>query len=162
MGADMNRDHRRLTRRGFALLLAAAIPVVAMVARDAGAKVTFSSPYTKEQTYNAALRMIRVDLGHKITERDPDAAYILFEYTSRESGTRVTPGSIEMIQHGDAVTVIVQLPQMPTYHEEVMAEHLRRKMQNEYGEPPRKSPPPPPPSTPDAGADSGKGDNHPD
>ena len=94
----------------------------------AEAKATYTSPYTLAQTYSAALRLIRVDNGFKINERDPDAAYLLFDYESHESGTRVTPGAIEMVPGRDQVTVLVKLPKMPRYHEEVMMNALKRKL----------------------------------
>jgi hypothetical protein len=101
----------------------------------ASAKSSFESPYTLTQTYNAALRLVRVDLGLTVTERDPSAAYILFDYKSTESGRRVAPGSIEMLEAGRAVKVVVQLGQMPRYHEQVMSDALAKKLRDEYGEP---------------------------
>jgi len=150
-----------VARWALGLLIAAALPAAMLLPRDAEAKATFASPYTRDQIYNAALRMIRVDLGHKITERDPEAAYILFEYTSSESGNRATPGSIEMIPRADSVAVIIQLPRMPSYHEEMLAEQLRRKMLTDYGAPPKRQPPKPPGDV-DAGGDGGKGDEKPE
>ena len=101
----------------------------------ASAKASFDSPYTLTQTYNAALRLVRVDLGLTVTERDPSAAYILFDYKSTESGRRATPGSIEMLESGRVVKVVVQLGQMPRYHEQVMSDALAKKLRDEYGEP---------------------------
>jgi hypothetical protein len=99
------------------------------------AKSSFDSPYTLTQTYNAALRMVRVDLGLTVTERDPSAAYILFDYKSTESGRRIAAGSIEMLESGRAVKVVVQLGQMPRYHEQVMSDALAKKLRDEYGDP---------------------------
>ena len=99
------------------------------------AKASFESPYTLAQTYNAALRLVRVDFGLTVTERDPSAAYILFDYTSSESGRRVAPGSIEMLEAGRIVKVVVQLAQMPRYHEQVMSNALAKKLRDEYGDP---------------------------
>lgn len=122
-------------------------------AKDAWAKASFDSHYTFEQTYNAALRLVRVDLGLKITERDPEAAYLLFDYKSSETGARVVPGSIELIRSGDVVKVVVQLSQMPRYHEQVMADALVKKLEHDFGEPPRrKAPPEEPPA--DGGTDA--------
>jgi hypothetical protein len=101
----------------------------------ADAKASFESPYTLTQTYNAALRLVRVDLGLTVTERDPSAAYIIFDYKSVESGRRVAPGSIEMLESGRAVKVVVQLAQMPRYHEQVLGDSLVKKLREEYGEP---------------------------
>jgi hypothetical protein len=101
----------------------------------ASAKASFESPYTLTQTYNAALRLVRVDLGLTVTERDPSAAYILFDYKSTESGRRTAAGSIEMLEAGRTVKGVVQLGQMPRYHEQVMSDALAKKLRDEYGEP---------------------------
>ena len=113
------------------------------------AKASFDSPYTLSQTYNAALRLVRVDLGLTITERDPAAAYILFDYKSPENGQRSAAGSIEMLDSGKGIKVVVQLNQMPRYHEQVMSDALAKKLRNEYGEPPA-----PRKDAPDAGPDT--------
>jgi hypothetical protein len=99
------------------------------------AKSSFDSPYTLTQTYNAALRLVRVDLGLTVTERDPSAAYILFDYKSSESGRRLAPGAIEMLDSGRAIKVVIQLAQMPRYHEQVMSDALAKKLREEYGDP---------------------------
>jgi hypothetical protein len=125
-------------------------------ATPAGADASYASPYTLGQTYSAALRLIRVDNGFQITERDPEAAYILFEYEHPESGTRITPGAIELIPRTDRVTVLVKLPKMPRYHEEALANALRRKLETEYGDPPPRTKPRPPDDTPDAGRDASR------
>lgn len=112
-----------------------------LVTSEASARTAFQSAYTLDQNYSAALRMIRVDMGLKITEKDPEAAYIMFEYKSTEGGNKVTPGSIEMVPQESKVQVVIQLPQMPQYHEEVMATNLKRKLQQDYGDPPKQRPP---------------------
>lgn len=122
---------------------------------DVRARTSYQSPYTLEQNFSSALRLVRVDMGWKVTERDPEAAYLLFEYKSSESGGRVTSGSIEMVRQSDNVQVIVQLPQMPQYHEEVLATSLRKKVQNDHGDPPRQRPSQP--ARPDGGTDGSPG-----
>lgn len=112
---------------------------------DAQAKTSTESLYGFERTWNAALRLVRVDLGYKVVEKDDGAGYLLFEYKSPESGDKVTSGSIELVRSrgsdGDnTVQVIVQLPQMPRYHEMALADSLTRKMRSEYGEPPPRAP----------------------
>ena len=109
-----------------------------LVSTDASARTAFQSSYTLDQNFGSALRMIRVDMGLKVTEKDPESAYIMFEYKSNESGQKVTPGSIEMVPQQGAVQVVVQLPQMPQYHEEVMANSLRKKLQQDHGDPPKR------------------------
>ncbi len=119
----------------------------------ADAKSAYESAYGFERTWNAGMRLVRVDLGLKISEKDEGAGYLLFDYRSPESGNKPVPGSMEFIRSKDtgAVRVVVQIPQMPGYHEQVLVDQLARKLRNEYGDPPRK---PPAPSGPkDAGSD---------
>jgi hypothetical protein len=114
------------------------------------AKANLDSPYTLAQTFNAALRLVRVDLGLTVTEKDPGVAYVLFDYKSTESGARIIPGSIQMLDTGRTVKVVVQLGQMPRYHEQVVVDALAKKMRDEYGDPtPRSSRK----EAPDAGPD---------
>ena len=135
------------------LVLAAGALVGALVRPSlVEAKAGFDSPYTLAQTYNAALRLVRVDMGLPITERDPSAAYLLFDYKSNETGQRVVPGSIEMLDSGRSIKVVVQLSQMPRYHEQVMSDQLAKKLREEYGEPAPRSAKH---DAPDAGVEAG-------
>ena len=59
-------------------------------APDANASIGYQSPYTFEQTFGSALRMLRVDLGYRVLERDKDLGYILFSYTSPQSDSDTT------------------------------------------------------------------------
>ena len=119
------------------------------------AKVEVESDYTKPQTYNAALRYVRVDLGYEVLEKDPDAGYILFRYSP--TGRRdPTNGSIEVVELKEHVKIVIQLPQMPSYHETVLRDGLLRKLRSEYGDPPpRKKPDEPKKPDSDGGADGG-------
>ena len=49
----------------------AAAPVLARAEAD--------TYYTLPQAFGAALRYLRVDLGFEVTEKDPEAAYLLFK-----------------------------------------------------------------------------------
>lgn len=135
---------RRRARAALLLLLALCAPVaIAARADDASASVAITSPYTFEQTFGTAIRLIRVDLRLKITEKDVDAGYVLFEYTSPESGKSTYQGSIEIVRGGkEGVHVAVQLPALPRYHEQVIVDSLVRKLAEEHGEPPKKAKPP--------------------
>jgi hypothetical protein len=131
---------------------------IVMSGPSAEAKSGFDSAYGFDRTWNAALRLVRVDRGLKITEKDDANGYILFDYKSSEAGNKVTSGSMEIIRGnaaGDPVHVVLQLPQMPRYHEQVMLDELSRKLRHEYGEPPaqkdKRSRP-----VPDAGAPDGE------
>ena len=123
--------------------------------------------YRFEQVWSAAVRMVRVDLRYPITDKDEDIGYLLFEY--RDHG-RGYPGSIEMVRvrgsRQDKVKVIVQIPSMPSYIEQMLIDRLGRKLREEFGEPP------PPPERPDPPAEepeedggeegSGEGSQQPD
>lgn len=97
--------------------------------------------YTREQTFSAALRYLRVDLAYEVTEKDPQAAYLLFSFAAPELSQKVSHGSIEMIQRERTVRVLVNLPELPSYQEEVLKHGLLDKLKAEYGEPPAAPPP---------------------
>jgi hypothetical protein len=140
-----------LVAAGAALLVFAAS---SYPAHEARAKSSYESAYGFDRTWNAGLRLVRVDMALKVTEKDDQNGYLLFDYRSPESGKNSVPGSMEFIKGKDgAVRVVVQIPQMPGYHEQVMVDSLQRKLKNEYGEPPKR---PPEPKTPkDAGPEAG-------
>lgn len=121
---------------------------------DARAKTNYDSNYGFDRTWNAGTRLVRVDLGFKLVEKDEGLGYLLFDYTSPESGKHPVPGSMEFVRSRDtgAVKVIVQIPKMPGYHEQVLIDALSKKLRSEYGDAPRT---PPAPSVPkDAGPDA--------
>jgi len=137
------------------LLVATAVAMG--MASLADAKATYESPYGYVRTWNAAMRLVRVDNGWKVTEKDEANGYLLFEYRSLENA-KVAPGSIELVRPHDAdgpVSVVVQLPQMPHYHEQVILDGLASKMRREYGDPPETHRPAPDPGSP---PDGGEGD----
>lgn len=117
----------------FAFTLALTAPVL-LVTHEAGAKTSYESPYTFERTWNSANRLVRVDLGYKITEKDENGGYFLFEYKSAEGGGK-SSGSMEFVKGIDGTRVVVQLPQMPNYHEQVLIDQLSKKLRLEYGDP---------------------------
>jgi hypothetical protein len=126
---------------------------LALGSEPAAAKSAYESNYGYDRTWNAGMRLVRVDLGLKIAEKDEGAGYLLFDYTSPEGGKKPVPGSMEFVRSRDtgAVRVIVQIPQMPGYHEQVLVDQLARKLRTEYGDPPKRPTPSPPR---DAGPDA--------
>ena len=113
------------------------------------AKKTSDFRHTYDQVWGAAIRMIRVDQGYAIKDRDPTVGYFLFDY--RDDG-RTYPGSIELVrikdQGGGSIRAVIQIPAMPSYIERMLLDKLKKKLVHEYGEPE----PPPTPSNP--GSDS--------
>ncbi len=133
------------------ILLAALI----LCTQRATARVGGACEYTKAQTYSGALRYLRVDLGYEVTERDPDAAYLIFRYQLPGQGKATATGTVEIVDADGHVKLFVQIPTMPEYHERVLRDGLVRKLHDEYGEPPPPPRKPPAEKKPDgdAGAD---------
>ncbi|HEY8073529.1 MAG TPA: hypothetical protein VIF62_05455 [Labilithrix sp.] len=134
-----------LRLRTVAIGASAVLAVAAAVAwpsSDASARGAYESLYGFDRTWNAGMRLVRVDLGLKVTEKDEPNGYLLFDYKSPESGPKPVPGSMEFIRGKEdgSVRVVVQIPQMPGYHEQVMVDALAKKLRTEYGDPPKRAP----------------------
>lgn len=106
------------------------------VDRPALARTETVVGYTREQTFSAALRYLRVDLAYEVTEKDADAAYLLFSFSDPELQRKSGHGSIEMVQRDKTVRIFVNLPELPSYREELLKRGLLEKLRTEYGEPP--------------------------
>jgi hypothetical protein len=145
---------------GIAMGLAvAASGVILSTGRIADGKGSLDSAYGYERTWNATLRFVRVDLGMKVPEADKANGFILFEYRTSENGQKPTPGSFEIIRgNGDVVHVVLQLTQMPHYHEQMLLDKLAQKMREDYGDPPDIRAPAPA-APPDAGPDGNEENN---
>lgn len=112
---------------------------------EALAATSYESMYSFEQTWGTAVRLIRVDMGLEITEKDPEHGYLLFKYTTTGSGKTVHTGSIEMVKsQREIVRVTVQLNSLPSYHEQLIIDKLAKKLISEYGDPPKRPDPAPP------------------
>jgi hypothetical protein len=128
---------------------------VVLTGPPASANASLESAYGFDRTWNCALRMVRVDMSFKVTEKDEKSGYLLFDYKSPES-SKPTPGSLEIVRSSDGVgpvRVVAQLPAMPRYHEQALLDSLAKKLRQEYGDPPtapKKAPPP------DAGIEAGE------
>jgi hypothetical protein len=129
------------------LMVAFALPAEARRQRE--------YPYAFDQVWNAALRLVRVDLRCAVTDRDPEGGYVLFEY---ESQGKRHPGSVELVRPtsgpGNTV-VVVQVKGMPSYVEQMVLDRLDKKLLSEFG-PPAKAPKPPPPAPPKPPEDAGE------
>lgn len=123
--------------------------------QEALAATSYESPYTFDQTWSTAVRLLRVDMGLEITEKDQAHGYLFFKYTTTGPGQKLHTGSIEMVKSPrDTVRVTVQINSLPSYHEQLILDKLARKLINEYGDPPKK--PDPPPNPPGDGGPDGE------
>jgi hypothetical protein len=137
------------------ILAGVLLAALVLCTHSATARVGGECEYSKSQTYSGALRYLRVDLGYEVTERDPDAAYLIFRYQLPGQNKATATGTVEIVDADGHVKLFVQIPSMPEYHERVLRDGLVKKLHDEYGVP---SPPPkpaPPDKKPegDAGAD---------
>ena len=128
------------------LLVAIQLPTVGAEARAAN---TYRYPF--EQLWGATVRLLRVDYGFTIRDRDRDIGYVLFDY--QEQG-RTVPGSVEFIRGEEGVgaetRVTIQIPAMPSYISQMVLQRLNRKLRTDFGEPPRRERrPEPSPSEPE-------------
>ncbi len=127
-----------LARGRVLLVLSLAFTLAAtFVADRAWAKATHKSPYTYEQAFGTSLRLLKVDLGHEVTEVNADWGYILFIYIDSESGKRKNRGAITFVKGKHEVKVSVEIPEMPSYHEELILRKLKNKLYTEHGTPPK-------------------------
>jgi hypothetical protein len=113
---------------------------VVSLSQLAAAKSQMDSPYTYRQTFGSALRLAKVDLRFEITEVNAEWGYLLFEYVSAESGNRKNHASIQFVasESTGIVKVTLQVPQMPSYHEDLLLEKLKLKLEEEHGSPPER------------------------
>jgi hypothetical protein len=119
--------------------LGLALAVAFLFTGHAEARREQTYPYPFSRVWTAAIRMLRVDFESPITEKDKDSGYFLFTYP--DAGKQL-PGSVEVIKvmenGSETVRVVVQLPAMPTYVEQMMLDRLGRKLGQEYGQPAQK------------------------
>jgi hypothetical protein len=112
------------------------------------AKKTEDFRHSYDQVWGAAIRLIRVDQGYPIKDRDQSVGYFLFDYN--DDG-RMYPGSVELVriedQGGGPIRAVIQIPAMPSYIERMLLDKLERKLIDEYGVP---APPPKAPDDPPA------------
>jgi hypothetical protein len=149
------------------LLLVAVVASVAFAApRVAHAKKQADHRYRFEQVWSAAIRMVRVDLRFPVQDQDPATGFMLFDWVEHN---RQYPGSIELVRTDvdgvPHVRVVVQVPSMPSYVEQMLLDRLARKLTDEFGEPPPSPPParpePPPAERPGDDEDDDRGGRSP-
>ena len=138
---------RMCTRRalGFATLSATFLVLFsALSPSSAQARTIQVVAFHYEQVWGAAVRLIRVDQGFRITDQDRDVGFVLFEY---ERAGHKAQGSLEIVrveQDGrPAVRVVVHLAKTPSYMERLLLDQLGQKLRGDFGvpeAPPKKAP----------------------
>ncbi len=116
--------------------LLASLLLVAAVASAALARSEKTLAYTREAVWPAAVRFLVVDERVKVTDKDPDAGYVLFEI--KDEG-KVYRGSLEVMtvvrDKRTNVRFVLQLEDRPDWMEVGMLQRLERKLRTELGAP---------------------------
>lgn len=143
------------------------LPLLALAAgllacpQPASARKSADYVHRYEQVWSASVRMVRVDLRFRIQDQDASIGYLLFDY--RDTNGRTTPGSVELVRAEEegrpVVRVVIQIPAKPSYIEQMLLDRLRRKLTEEFGQPP---PPPRRPAQPPADDGDDDGNDAPD
>jgi hypothetical protein len=101
--------------------------------------------YPRDQAWPAAVRFIRVDAKLKITEKDADAGYLIFELKEEKRTFRGSLEIIDAVKDGrHVVRFVMQIEDRPEYEELELLNKLELKLRAELGLPaPAPTAPPP-------------------
>jgi hypothetical protein len=132
--------------RGWFARLALGLAVVAGLAAPAAARSEATLAYLRDQVWPTAVRFLVVDEHVKVTERDAEAGYLLFEL--RDDG-KTFRGSLEVmtvVRDGRTlVRFVLQIADRPSWLELAMLARLEAKLRAELGSPAPPAPEPAPP-----------------
>jgi hypothetical protein len=106
--------------------------------------------YPLAQVWPTAIRYLRIDRGFKVTDRDEQAGYMMFEFPV--DGGRIGSGSVEMFATEDAsgrpsVSISVNTGAGPVHLPNAILDGIAAKVRAERGQPitpPTQQPPTPP------------------
>lgn len=116
------------------------------LADTAFAKRESTLRYPYSLVWTTAVRMIRVDYESPITEKDKDEGYFLFSFLHQG---KEHPGSFEVIEDSEnGARVVIQIPAMPSYVEQMLIDKLERKLSQDHGSPRENKKPAPEPKKP--------------
>ncbi len=103
----------------------------------AQAKVRESISENYDNIWSAAVRFIRVDKDWKILDKDKDAGFIVFMYTSEQG--EASRASIELMKDADnpdkakaAFVIQVSIPKSSSIQERMLITDLRAKIREEF------------------------------
>jgi hypothetical protein len=117
--------------------------------------------YPRDQAWATAVRFIRVDAKLKITEKDPDAGYVIFELHEEKKTFRGSLEIVDAVKDGrHVVRFVMQIEDRPEYEELELLTRLEQKLRVELGSPaPAPSPAPPKKEEPPPAKDTPKKDD---
>ena len=121
-----------MTRAARFSILAALLSVIVLVAVPAApawARTERKLAHAVAKIWPTAVRLLRVDLGLTITDKDEAAGYVVFEL--HEQG-KVYRGTLELIVIDEGTTrAVIQIDDRPDYMETSMLDKLERKLRAE-------------------------------
>ena len=135
------------------------IAAVVLAPAIASARSEKTMDYAAAKVWPTAVRFLRVNEGVKITEKDADAGYVLFELTDEG---KIYQGALELVvaddDEGPRVRLVMTIEDRPSYLEAAMLNRLERKVKTDLGAAPARKPKPadPPKKQPDPPADTPK------
>jgi hypothetical protein len=108
---------------------------------QASAKSAVTVPYPFGEVWPAAIRLLRVDRGYVVREKDEASGYVLFDVP--EAG-RTYRAALELVATSDAegrpaTQILCSMSELPRHHENTLLERLQAKVRAERGVP---APPP--------------------
>lgn len=118
-------------------ILVLALASALLLPATAQARRVATYHYPLSRVWTATVRLMRVDFESPITEKDKDEGYFFFDYPHLG---KQHPGSVEIVESRESngrhsVRVIIQIPAMPKYVEQMMLDRLERKLLKDYGSP---------------------------
>lgn len=135
-------------RAGLALVVGLAMAGLAGAPVVAWARSEKMLAYPRDQAWPAAVRFLAVDEHVRITEKDAEAGYVLFELRDDRKTFRGSLELVNLIRDGrPVVCFVLQIADRPSWLEIAMLRRLETKLRAELGaptppapEPPRKEP----------------------
>ena len=116
--------------------IAVAVAVIAGGAAPALARSEKTLAYLRDQVWPTAVRFLVVDEHAKVTEKDAEAGYVLFEL--RDDG-KTFRGSLEVVtvvrDGRTVVRFVLQIEDRPSWLELAMLARLETKLRVELGSP---------------------------
>jgi hypothetical protein len=132
------RRSRHAARLAAALGLGLALAAASGTAAAGGVMRPYG--YAYDQVWSATVRLLRVDRGFKILEKDPETGYILFEFKESAKDERVWRAGVELLRDKDEagraiVKVKIEIQDKPELPNLVLHDRLRDKLRAECGAP---------------------------
>ncbi|MBW2735669.1 MAG: hypothetical protein JRH20_25065 [Deltaproteobacteria bacterium] len=136
-------------------LAVAILSLSSLLPLTATAKAEKMLPYSYQAVWSTMIRLIRVDRGYPISDKDKDNGYVLFVFPGSGS-VKKCPAALELFQTKDPtgrdmIRVKLRIAHQPSYIELHFLDALERKLRQERGtpHPPKEPKPTPEPPTKD-------------